>query len=211
MKSPAVLRYSQQGWHPIDFSLPKACCNVCPLSGNSLLIFSGFEEHACFGVLLFVSAPGHHLYRHPAFPSHDCMKASSADTLGAGLSDFKALSQNWELNSFWWVLCHQLWPQQFALPWPVLKAVKIRDVHCIGDHLQHCLFFFFLCFLCLFWFFCWDLKVLLNPCTAGVGSCRGQGTVHFLLGQQWLKVCTETLVRELPLQSHFFRVFTPFA
>lgn len=117
---------------------------------------------------------------------------------GSWFKWFKALSQNWELNSFWWVLCHQLWPQQFALPWPVLKFVKIRDT-CIGDHLQHCLFFFFSPFS-LVWFslgFCyifWDLKVLLNPCTAGVGSCRDQGTVHFFLGQQWLTGHIETLI-----------------
>lgn len=88
---------------------------------------------------------------------------------GSWFKWFKALSQNWELNSFWWVLCHQLWPQQFALPWPVLKFVKIRDT-CIGDHLQHCLFFFFplfplfglvWVFVTFFetWRFCWTLAL----------------------------------------------------
>lgn len=37
--------------------------------------------------------------------------------------------------------------------------------------------FFLFCFV----FCCWDLKVLLNPCAAGVGSCRGRGDSAFLL------------------------------
>lgn len=35
---------------------------------------------------------------------------------------------------------------------------------------------------------------MLSPCTAGVGSCRGQITVHFFLGQQWLTGCRGALI-----------------
>lgn len=165
IKSPAVLRYSQQGWHPNDFSLPKACLQCVSSIWNLPSDCLRLEGHAHSAVLFSVSAPGHHLYR-PCFPSPwPCMKALSADTQRAGLSDLK-LS---ELRTEFLLVStlHQLWPQQFALPWPVLKAVKIRDTCCIGDHLQHCLFFFFsfdwfsLVFCCIFdtWRFCWALAL----------------------------------------------------
>lgn len=152
MRSPAVLRYSQQGWHPIDFYLPKACCNACPLSGSSLLIFSGFKGHARFVVLLFVSAPGHHLYRHLAFPSRDRMKASSADTLGAGLSDLKlsARTENWIPSGEYFATSSDHSNLHFlGLCWRLFKSGTLVV---LGIFFSTASFFFSLFFFCVFLF-----------------------------------------------------------
>lgn len=198
IKSPAVLRYSQQGQHPNDFSLPKDCLQCVSSIWNLPSVCLRLEGHAHSAVLFSVSAPGHHLYR-PCFSSPWlCMEASSADTQGAGLSDLKLLArtENWILSGEYFATSSDHSNLHFlGLCWSLLKSGTLV----LGIIFSTAFFFFFSPFS-LVWFslgFCyifWDLKVLLNPCTAGVGSCRDQGTVHFFLGQQWLTGHIETLI-----------------
>lgn len=199
IKSPAVLRYSQQGWHPNDFSLPKACLQCVSSIWNLPSDCFRLEEHAILQYYILSVHQGT-TCTHPAFPplDHVCMKTSSADTQGAGLSDLRPLArtQNWIPSGEYLATSSDHSNLHFlGLCWRLLKSGTFC---CIGDNLQHCIFSFF--FFTFAWFslvFCyifWDLKVLLNPCTAGVGSCRDEGTVHFFLGQQWLTGCIGTLI-----------------
>lgn len=195
IKSPTVLRYSQQGWHPNDFSLPKACFQCVFSIWNLPSDCLRLEGHAHSAVLFSVSAPGHHLYR-PCFSSPwPCMRASSADTQGAGLSDLKLLArtENWILSGEYLATSSDHSNLHFlGLCWSLLKSGTLV----LGIIFSTAFFFFFspLFDLGFFCYIFWDLKVLLNPCTAGVGSCRDQGTVHFFLGQQRLTGCIETLI-----------------
>lgn len=177
----------------------KPVCNVCPLSGTSLLIVSGLRSMHILQYYILSVHQGT-TCTHPAFPplDHVCMKTSSADTQGAGLSDLRPLArtQNWIPSGEYLATSSDHSNLHFlGLCWRLLKSGTFC---CIGDNLQHCIFSFF--FFTFAWFslvFCyifWDLKVLLNPCTAGVGSCRDEGTVHFFLGQQWLTGCIGTLI-----------------
>lgn len=70
----------------------KPVCSVCPLSGTSLLIVSGLRG---MHILQYYFLSGHQgtTCTDPAFPPLDCMKASSADTQGAGLSDSKLVAR----------------------------------------------------------------------------------------------------------------------
>lgn len=193
IKSPAVLRYSQQGWHPNDFSLPKACLQCVSSIWNSLLIVSGLRG---MHILQYYFLSGHHLYR-PCFSSPWlCMKASSADTQGAGLSDSKlvARTENWIPSGECFATSSDHSNLHFlSLCWRLLKSGTLVVLGIIFSTAFFGFFFPFAWFSLVFCYIFGDLKVLLNPCTAGVGSCRDQGTVHFFLGQQWLTECIETL------------------
>lgn len=111
---------------------------------------------------------------------------------GSWFKWFKALSQNWIPSGEYFATSSDHSNLHFlGLCWRLLKSGTLV----LGIIFSTAFFFFpFVSFSLFFCYIFWDLKVLLNPCTAGVGSCRDQGTVHFFLGQQRLTGCIETLI-----------------
>lgn len=155
---------------------------MCVLYRETPFWFSqALRQHACFGVLLFVSAPGHHLYRHPAFPSHDHMKASSADTLGAGLSDLKLSGRtgNWIPSGKYFATSSDHSNLHFlGLCWRLLKSGTFTV---LGIIFSTASFFFSLVFLCLFWFFLLRPEGFAEPLHCRGGILQGPGASAFLV------------------------------
>lgn len=172
----------------------KPVCNVCP----------PFWLSQAWGACTFCSTIFSQCTRAPPVQTLLLLPLTICESLkrwhpGSWFKWFKALArtQNWIPSGEHFATSSNHCNLHFrGLCWRLLKSGTLLVV--LGINFSTAFFFsFFFPFVWFSLFFCyifWDLKVLLSPCTAGVGSCRGQITVHFFLGQQWLTGCRGALI-----------------